>query len=158
MGHESSKSRRKFLKATGAASIVGIAGCLGGEEDGGHGGDDGETPAATSPANLAPLPDSMEECTSIDGISRNPDGVNPKENFNYQYHPNYGGQGDGHNSMNVEMCANCAFYCPPDPPDKVGACTLVAGPISSQHWCNGWSPTEELTDGTVEAWKRGEDS
>jgi len=38
-GHDTDTNRRTFLKATGAASVVGVAGCLGG----GDGGEDGYT-------------------------------------------------------------------------------------------------------------------
>lgn len=147
------KSRRAFLKTTGAASLVGVAGCLGGHET----TDGNETTAGVSPANMASLPEGQEECVSVDGIERK-DELLSKDGAAYQYSPNFQGSSGGHNSKNVEMCANCRFYCPPNPPNKVGACTEVEGPISSQHWCGLWQPREELTDGTVNHWEgRGSD-
>ena len=145
------KSRRQFLQATGAASLVSVAGCLeSGAPDNDESSEDEEDgePDLGS-ANMPAIPESQEECVSIGGEKRNPAGVSPKESVNYQYYPNFGGgddpQGsDAHSSENVQMCANCRYYCPPKAEDgNAGACALVDGSISSQHWCAVWAPVEE---------------
>lgn len=137
------KSRRQFLRTTGVASLVGVAGCL---EEAERAESDGTATASVGDANMAPLPENEQQCLSIDGIERTPDNVIPKESAEYQYAPEFQGRDGGHASKNVEMCANCRFYCPPNPPNKVGACTEIEGSVSSQHWCGLWQPTERLDD------------
>lgn len=126
-GDDSNGSRRLFLRLTGSASLLGLAGCLGG---GGHGGED-------HPEEIdldAPVPDSDVNCTSIDGHERNPDDLRSKEDAAYQHHP-----------QGYQLCANCQFFCPGST-DEVGACTEVAGRIRSQHWCALYQPTERLNE------------
>jgi len=130
---ESDKSRRRFLRATGSVSLIGLAGCLGGGGGADHGSD--YEPLQTD----LTLPEGAQECVSIDGIQRDPEGLTSKEAADYQSNPNYTGE-----SGNLEMCANCQFFCPVNPPDKVGACAIVEGGIHSQHWCAFWQATNHV--------------
>lgn len=128
------KSRRRFLALTGSTSLLGLAGCLGGHH--------GEEQDQIYPGSLnAPLPEGYEDCVSVDGEARNPDGVSAKEEVDYQLHPNHNGNGNG-----TEMCANCTFFCPSNGQSRWGGCAVVAGGIRSQDWCALWQPAEHIPD------------
>lgn len=132
---ESDKSRRRFLQTTGSISLIGLAGCLAPSGGGKHGSD------YEKPQDDLTMPEGQENCVSINGIERDPNALTAKEAADYQRSPNY--QGD---SGNIEMCANCQYFCPVSPPNKVGACSLVDGGIHSQHWCAFWQPTEYVSN------------
>ncbi len=145
------RSRRAVLRLAGIASFAGVAGCLGDDTD--------ETEADDSDQPFSPewygdmdtaLPESQETCTSIEGVERDPEGLNAKEDVDYQFHPNYSESPNWEDDP-TEMCANCRFFCPstgdnPDLPQMIGACTEVEGGIRSQDWCALWQPVEGLSE------------
>jgi hypothetical protein len=87
----------------------------------------------------APTPEGEENCVSQNGFERSPNDVTPKEEVAYQFHPNYLGQGNV-----IQMCANCRFFCPANPPNEIGACSEVDGGIRSQDWCALWQAADHL--------------
>lgn len=136
-------SRRRVLGAATGVSFVGLAGCLTltGTTD----------PPAEAPDDRdEPLPDGLETCESIDGIERDPDELQAKEDVGYQFHPAYTG-GSGF----IEMCANCRFFCPGRESAPVGGCTEVEGGIRSQDWCALWQPHEGLEERERSGGRRG---
>lgn len=128
-------SRRQFLQFSGYLSVVGLAGCVGGES--------GDEPTATEQRTKGwcleelseTVPERYRTAESIDGIQRNPDEVATKADADYQCHP------EGY-----QRCTNCKFYVQDQTGDDVGACTVVEGEIRSQDWCALYETTDELDE------------
>lgn len=127
-------SRRQFLRLGIVLPLGGLAGCL--DTTG-----TGDPPEEGLDLRDSPVPDELEDCVSIDGIERRSEGLNAKEDVDYQFHPEYTGE-SGH----IEMCANCTFFCPGTGLEPVGACTEVEGGVRSQDWCALWQPWEGVAD------------
>lgn len=130
---ESYRSRRRFLKLTGSASLVGFAGCLG--------QDDHENPSQREEGwcleELADESVNEAEATaeSVDGVQRNPDDLTSKEEAGYKC----GAQG-------AQLCANCHYFIPSSDSDTIGACAIIDGPIRSQDWCALYEPADRLPE------------
>jgi len=135
MTDDSPLSRRQLLGVAAGASFGGLAGCL------------DTTGTTTPPPEIrpdlrdAPLPEELENCVSIDGLERRSEGLNAKEDVNYQFSPDYTGD-----SGYIEMCANCTFFCPGTGAETPGGCTEVEGGIRSQDWCALWQPYSRLEE------------
>lgn len=116
-------NRRTYLKYTGAAAVVTLAGCSGG----GDGGDGGAEPNHDVPhPNDANVPDVEATATAFEGEERNPEIVQAKDAgvVNYQHTPS----GD-------QYCGNCEEYVPDQDDDGYGACLKVAGKIHPCDYC-----------------------
>lgn len=128
-------SRRQFLLASGQASLVGLAGCFGGESDGRPTATDRRPEGWCLEELSESVPDRYRTAESIDGIQRNPDELTTKDDAEYQCSP-----------QGYQRCTNCKFYVWDQTGDNVGACTEVEGEIRSQDWCALYEPTEDLDE------------
>lgn len=136
---ESDRPRRWFLRATGAASMAGAAGCFGDDGADGDDGEDGDD--EDSQACLDKLEDTVPEiyetAESIDGIERDPNELNTREEAAYQCYPS-----------GYQLCANCRFFIPAKPTEAdtgdAGACAIVEGLVRSRDWCALYQPNNNL--------------
>lgn len=150
MEDDGTPTRRQLLQMAAAASATGLAGCLGGSSGGGHGGtEEKEFSDAFYGSFDTPVPEGQENCVSQDGYERSPDGLSAKDSVAYQFHPRYKEE-PGYGTNPTQMCANCQFFCPAQPPnentsDIVGACAVVEGGIRSEDWCALWQPAEHIS-------------
>jgi hypothetical protein len=134
--HGETPKRRRFLQLASTASIGALVGCLG--SGGGH----GETAAETRPddwcveENNVEVPDALRTAESIDGIERNPDELNTREEAQYQCYP-----------QGYQLCANCRFFIPGKPAETGmgdGACAIVEGIVRSRDWCALYRENNDL--------------
>lgn len=129
MGDSDPASRRRFVQATGAAVLAGLAGCL----------DEAEIPTARAADWCfeeleGPVSSQYETAESIDGISRDPDDLVDKPGSAYQCFP-----------QGYQLCANCRYFIPSQSGQKeAGACVRVEGWIRSQDWCALYAETDRL--------------
>ena len=135
MSEDSTRSRRRFLHLTGVTMVaVGLAGCGGGNGDGGTAtpteGMDGGTATPTDTGGDG-VPESEQTATAQGGAQRDPGALVAPSELGYQSEPN-----------DDEQCSNCQFYVTDKNDDGMGACTLISGPVSPQGWCTGYSPYE----------------
>lgn len=114
--------RRTYLKYTGAAAIATLAGCSGGNGDGGE----PEPNHEVEHPNDDVVPDAEATGVAFEGEERNPDLVQQKDAdaVNFQHVPD----GD-------QYCGNCEEYVPDEDGDGFGACLKVAGKIHPCDWC-----------------------
>lgn len=134
-------SRRRLLELTGGASLVGLSGCtvFGDYSADTSFGDLKQKPEDQHKGKWEgydldqPVPEEMETCVSQEGIERDPNDLTSKEDAAYVHH-----------AESYQLCANCAFFCPSETKETVGACTEVEGLIQSQHWCALWEPAGDL--------------
>jgi hypothetical protein len=130
--------RRRFLQLASTASVGALVGCIG-SESGGH---EGEAAAGRADdwcveENNVEVPDALKTAESVDGIERNPDELNTREEAAYQCYPS-----------GYQLCANCRFFIPakPDEADTgdAGACAIVEGLVRSRDWCALYRPNNDL--------------
>lgn len=128
-------SRRRFLRATGCGTVIGLAGCL-------NRGGEMEQRSPDKPADWCfdQLDETVSEgeanTTSIDGVDRkDEDELQSKEEAAYQCSPS-----------DDQQCGNCTFYIDDRDGDAIGACTEVAGEIRSVDWCSLWAPRDKMTE------------
>ncbi|MFC6990095.1 high-potential iron-sulfur protein [Haloplanus sp. GCM10025708] len=131
MSDNERRSRRRFLRLTGASAAVGLAGCGGGDGggdgDGSGGNGDGDSNGGDDSgdgADLGPVPSAYETATSLDGTERNPDALATKSGVEYQSSP-----------RNGQRCSGCRYYVPDQNGDGLGACAIVEGKIEPDGYC-----------------------
>lgn len=129
-------SRRRFLKLTGATTVVGLAGCSGGGGGGGGdggdggGGGNGDGGGDGGGNGLGPVPEEYETATSIGGMERDPDNLQTKQALDYQSSP-----------RNGQQCTDCRYWIEDKNGDGLGACAIVEGKIDPEGWCASFAPT-----------------
>jgi hypothetical protein len=137
MGDEADDTRRRFLRLSSTAAILGLAGCGGGGGPAEESPTEAETTVAettaaeTTAASQDEVPEEYVTATAIGGQERSPDALSSKEAVNYQDEPNEGNQCDG-----------CTFYIEDMNGDGLGACAIVAGTIDPEGWCVSYAAHE----------------
>ena len=130
----SEASRRRMLRLAGTAPVVGLAGCLGTEEE--EDDSQSERPEDWCLDELDDtVPEELETAESGDGVERDPDEVRSKEEVAYQCSP-----------RGFQLCANCRLFIRGGEFGTAGACTDVEGEIASQHWCAIYEPADRLDE------------
>ncbi|WP_229122038.1 hypothetical protein [Halapricum desulfuricans] len=102
---ERRSTRRRFVAGATAATAIALAGCAGGDDDGG-------------------VPEEYRTATSMGGDERDPDGLSSKDAAAYQESPS----GD-------RQCSNCRYFIEDKNGDGAGACVVVAGEIQPDAYC-----------------------
>lgn len=130
--------RRRFLQLASTASIGALVGCL--QSGGGH----GEAAAEARPddwcveENNVEVAESLRTAESIDGVQRNPEELNTREEAGYQCYP-----------QGYALCANCTYFIPGKPAETGmgdGACAIVEGIVRSRDYCALYAPNEDLEE------------
>jgi hypothetical protein len=126
-------SRRRFLAATGSATVVGLSGCLGGD---GEGEAEEELPEGVSTEEFqrGPVPEAYRSARSQGGESRDPNQLVAKSAVTFGEASEVGPGG--------ETCENCHEFIPDKNGDGYGACTRVEGYIGAEDWCDLWESVE----------------
>ena len=160
-------SRRRFLRLTGTAAVVGIGGCVGGngngedgddEEENGDGEDDEtengeaeeELPEGVSEEEFVsgPVPEVYRTATSLGGEERG-ENLQTKERVRFA---EYDDAQEDAAHQSGRCCANCADYIPDRNGDGFGACAEVEGYVGGEDWCSIWEelPEPEVPEGLTE--------
>lgn len=136
MSERKEKTRRYFLRLTGATTIAGLAGCSGGGDGGGGGGggggQGGGSGGGQGDQDLGPVPDEYKTATAQGGMTRDEANLQTKEALSYQSTP-----------KNGQQCSDCRYYITDKNGDGLGACTLVEGKIEPEGWCVSFAPTSQ---------------
>lgn len=128
----SALSRRRLVQLVGTGSLVGLAGCLGGDEAEQTQRRPDDWCIEEFDTDVADVERTAE---SIDGIPRDPDDLTARQDAAYQCHP-----------QGFQLCANCRFFIPSKTNEAVGACAIVEGRVRSQDWCALYQHTERLSE------------
>ncbi|ELZ92969.1 hypothetical protein C440_12649 [Haloferax mucosum ATCC BAA-1512] len=148
------RTKRRFLRLAGTGTVVGLAGCLG--------GDDGQAETTTTTATTetgdddheeelpegvsreeferGPVPDAYRTARSQADEERNPDELFPKADVKFQEATDAVEAGL---TQSGRDCDNCAEYIPDKNGDGFGACARVEGYIGPEDWCSLWESIEE---------------
>ncbi|MCQ4333900.1 hypothetical protein KM295_10485 [Natronomonas sp. F2-12] len=131
--------RRRFLQLASTASIGALVGCLQ------SGGGQSEAAAETGrpddwcvEENDVEVPDSLKTATSVDGVERDPNDINTRQEAGYQCYP-----------QGYALCANCTYFIPGKPAETGmgdGACAIVEGIVRSRDYCALYEPNEDLEE------------
>lgn len=118
MNAKSLLTRRQVIQAAGSAALLSLAGCLGSSND-------------QYDELKGPVPEPYRTATSIGGMERNPEQVQPKSAVNY---------GEERGS---QACKNCVYYIRDKNNDDLGACSVVEGYIEPDGWCTTYAKDSE---------------
>jgi hypothetical protein len=156
---EHTETRRRFVHAAGTATVLAIAGCLGG----GDGGGDNETTTDTGTATGAfdeelpsgvsrkqfregPVPAAYRTARSQGDERRDPDDLFTKAQVQFQEASEAREKGL---AQAGSSCENCADFIPDKNGDGFGACAEVEGYVGAEDWCSAWEALDdEEDDGT----------
>jgi hypothetical protein len=155
--------RRQYLKyaTVGTAATGGLAGCIGGNGNGGDESDgegtdgedeaEGERPEGVSEEEFeqGPVPDEYATATSLGAEERNPDELSPKSDVEFSEYEE-ATENEVHDPGTC--CANCADYIPDKNGDAFGACAEVEGYVDGEDWCTIYEglPEPEVPGGMSE--------
>jgi hypothetical protein len=138
-GRSDGKSkRRRFLQLASTASVGALVGCIGSES----GGQEAEAAAGRADdwcveENDVEVPDALKTAESVNGVERNPDELNTRQEAAYQCYP-----------QGYALCANCTYFIPAKPGEAdtgdAGACAIVEGLVRSRDYCALYQPNEDL--------------
>lgn len=164
-------TRRRMLKLTSSAALLGLAGCSGDGGDGTatdteDGGGEEELPAGVSAEEFenGPVPEVYRSALSLGDERRDPDDTTPKSEVNFSEYDEATGNAAHEPGR---CCANCADYIRDKNGDTFGACAEVAGYIDGADWCaiyeelpepsvpEGMSEGELATAAVPEEYRRG---
>lgn len=121
-------SRRRFLFRLGTVSLAGIASLTVLSPLGGCGGEEkASDSAASSGARDATASGTPDPCNDLSGLTEAQ--IETREMYEYV----------AESEVPEELCRDCEFWKAPDKGATCGGCTLMAGPIAPDGWCNTWS-------------------
>jgi len=154
-------TRRTFVRGAIGVSLVGLAGCTGGDgsgveatTDGGAGGTTAvggtagveERPEGVSAEEFVsgPVPEPYRTATSQGGETRDPSNLRTKAAVQFQEASDAVAAGLARQG---NSCENCAEFIPDQDGDGFGACAKVEGYVASEDWCVLWEAMGEEETG-----------
>lgn len=142
------RSRRRLIKLTSTAVLIGLAGCSGDDDEESEGE---ELPEGVSEDEFesGPVPEAYMNAMSLGAEQRDPDELSTKDEENFS---EYDEATEMDDHVAGHSCGNCADYIADKNGDGFGACAEVEGYIDKADWCEIYEelPEPEVPSGMSE--------